>query len=71
MINACDVWLFTGASATPVTELVGKTFMVNHHRERSHRNVCVGIFPWGCVEGRDQLLGEMVRINLNLVCFFI
>ena len=53
-----DIWLFTSATKTEVTKLAGKVFQENYRRDRSTKNACIGIAPWGCIAEREQLTSD-------------
>eukprot|EP00795_Rhopilema_esculentum_P014805 gene14805-5910_t len=58
IIAMTDIWLFTSATKTDVTKLAGKVFQENYRRDRSTKNACIGIAPWGCIAEREQLTSD-------------
>eukprot|EP00795_Rhopilema_esculentum_P014803 gene14803-5908_t len=58
IIAMTDIWLFTSATKAEITKLAGKVFQENYRRDRSTKNACIGIAPWGCIAEREQLTSE-------------
>ena len=64
IIAMTDIWLFTSATKTEVTKLAGKVFQENYRRDRSTKNACIGIAPWGCIGEREQLTSDGCLVSL-------
>ena len=58
VIRSADTWIITGGTHSGVSKTVAKIFRQAKNRE--FRNACIGITPWGCVKGKEQLISEGV-----------
>ena len=56
-----DTWLVTGATCTPITNVVAEVFKENCNRDRLKKNACIGIAPWGIVHDKASLASAPVN----------